>query len=143
LHLSVRPSVRPSVHTFSGRLVSCGCYVWLIQVGFIDYIVHPLWETWADLVYPDCQDILDTLEDNRSWYQSQLSTDDDGANHAVTTAAGQRGSVSSETRLSVSVSCSDRPDPDVGTRPRTDAPGRVHVSNHCSSTAVADITEEQ
>ncbi|AWP10686.1 putative cAMP-specific 3'-5'-cyclic phosphodiesterase 4B [Scophthalmus maximus] len=37
------------------------------QVGFIDYIVHPLWETWADLVHPDAQDILDTLEDNRNW----------------------------------------------------------------------------
>lgn len=24
------------------------------QVGFIDYIVHPLWETWADLVHPVC-----------------------------------------------------------------------------------------
>jgi len=23
-------------------------------------------------VYPDCQDILDTLEDNRDWYQSQM-----------------------------------------------------------------------
>uniref|UniRef100_A0A4W3H643 Phosphodiesterase n=1 Tax=Callorhinchus milii TaxID=7868 RepID=A0A4W3H643_CALMI len=42
------------------------------QVGFIDYIVHPLWETWADLVHPDAQDILDTLEDNRDWYQSML-----------------------------------------------------------------------
>ncbi|XP_052403820.1 cAMP-specific 3',5'-cyclic phosphodiesterase 4B isoform X2 [Carassius gibelio] len=40
------------------------------QVGFIDYIVHPLWETWADLVHPDAQDILDTLEENRNWYQS-------------------------------------------------------------------------
>ncbi|XP_061551186.1 cAMP-specific 3',5'-cyclic phosphodiesterase 4B-like [Phycodurus eques] len=40
------------------------------QVGFIDYIVHPLWETWADLVHPDAQDILDMLEDNRNWYQS-------------------------------------------------------------------------
>lgn len=37
------------------------------QVGFIDYIVHPLWETWADLVHPDAQDILDTLEENRDW----------------------------------------------------------------------------
>ena len=35
--------------------------------------MHPLWETWADLVYPDCQDILDTLEDNRDWYQSQMN----------------------------------------------------------------------
>ena len=44
----------------------------LLQVGFIDYIVHPLWETWADLVHPDAQDILDTLEDNREWYQSTI-----------------------------------------------------------------------
>ncbi|XP_010003706.1 PREDICTED: cAMP-specific 3',5'-cyclic phosphodiesterase 4D [Chaetura pelagica] len=42
------------------------------QVGFIEYIVHPLWETWADLVHPDAQDILDTLEDNREWYQSTI-----------------------------------------------------------------------
>ncbi|XP_063043290.1 3',5'-cyclic-AMP phosphodiesterase 4B [Engraulis encrasicolus] len=42
------------------------------QVGFIDYIVHPLWETWGDLVHPDAQDMLDTLEDNRDWYQSTI-----------------------------------------------------------------------
>ncbi|XP_073780206.1 3',5'-cyclic-AMP phosphodiesterase 4B isoform X4 [Danio rerio] len=42
------------------------------QVGFIDYIVHPLWETWADLVHPDAQDILDTLEENRNWYYSMI-----------------------------------------------------------------------
>ncbi|KAH8399753.1 hypothetical protein KR215_002103 [Drosophila sulfurigaster] len=42
------------------------------QVGFIDYIVHPLWETWADLVHPDAQDILDTLEENRDYYQSTI-----------------------------------------------------------------------
>ncbi|XP_034240937.1 cAMP-specific 3',5'-cyclic phosphodiesterase, isoforms N/G isoform X2 [Thrips palmi] len=42
------------------------------QVGFIDYIVHPLWETWADLVHPDAQDILDMLEQNRDWYQSMI-----------------------------------------------------------------------
>lgn len=41
-------------------------------MGFIDYIVHPLWETWADLVHPDAQDMLDTLEDNREWYQSTI-----------------------------------------------------------------------
>ncbi|XP_021964650.1 cAMP-specific 3',5'-cyclic phosphodiesterase isoform X2 [Folsomia candida] len=40
------------------------------QVGFIDFIVHPLWETWADLVHPDAQDILDMLEENRDFYQS-------------------------------------------------------------------------
>lgn len=42
------------------------------QVGFIDYIVHPLWETWSELVYPDTQEILDALEENRDWYQSML-----------------------------------------------------------------------
>ncbi|KAH0625727.1 hypothetical protein JD844_033933 [Phrynosoma platyrhinos] len=42
------------------------------QVGFIDYVAHPLWETWADLVHPDAQEILDTLEDNREWYQSMI-----------------------------------------------------------------------
>jgi len=43
------------------------------QVGFIEFIVHPLWETWADLVYPDASAILETLEQNRDWYQSRLS----------------------------------------------------------------------
>ena len=43
-----------------------------VQVGFIDYIVQPLWETWADLVQPDCQEILDLLEDNREWYRSRI-----------------------------------------------------------------------
>uniref|UniRef100_A0AAR2IXL6 Phosphodiesterase n=1 Tax=Pygocentrus nattereri TaxID=42514 RepID=A0AAR2IXL6_PYGNA len=42
------------------------------QVGFIDYIVHPLWETWGDLVHPDAQEILDTLQENRDWYQSAV-----------------------------------------------------------------------
>ncbi|KGL77183.1 cAMP-specific 3',5'-cyclic phosphodiesterase 4D, partial [Tinamus guttatus] len=40
--------------------------------GVIDFIAHPLWETWADLVHPDAQEILDTLEDNREWYQSMI-----------------------------------------------------------------------
>ncbi|XP_060237950.1 cAMP-specific 3',5'-cyclic phosphodiesterase 4C isoform X8 [Meriones unguiculatus] len=42
------------------------------QVGFIDYIAHPLWETWADLVHPDAQELLYTLEDNREWYQRRV-----------------------------------------------------------------------
>lgn len=44
------------------------------QVGFIDYIVQPLWETWADLLQHECRDILDTLEDNRNWYQNMIPT---------------------------------------------------------------------
>ncbi|CAL8082697.1 unnamed protein product [Calicophoron daubneyi] len=42
------------------------------QVSFIDYIAHPLWETWADLVYPDAQKILDTIDENREWYLGQI-----------------------------------------------------------------------
>ena len=60
-----------SVHRSFNR-ISPLTPVCLFQVGFIDYIVHPLWETWADLVHPDAQDILDTLEDNRNWYQSMI-----------------------------------------------------------------------
>lgn len=41
----------------------------LFQIGFIDFIVQPLWETWSELVYPDSQDILDALERNRAWYE--------------------------------------------------------------------------
>lgn len=49
------------------------------KVYFIDYIVHPLWETWADLVHPDAQRILENLEDNREWYASQLAPDSPSA----------------------------------------------------------------
>ena len=44
------------------------------QVGFISYIVHPLWETWAELVFPDAQDILTTLENNRQHYENLIPT---------------------------------------------------------------------
>jgi len=39
------------------------------QVGFISYIVHPLWETMAELVFPAAQHIMATLEDNRLHYK--------------------------------------------------------------------------
>ncbi|VDQ06668.1 unnamed protein product [Trichobilharzia regenti] len=41
------------------------------QVSFIDFVCHPLWETWCDLVHPCAQLVLDTLEDNRDWYECQ------------------------------------------------------------------------
>lgn len=44
-----------------------------VQVGFIDYIVHPLWETWAELVYPDCDDVINIMEYNRDWYSNSVS----------------------------------------------------------------------
>ncbi|CDW55503.1 protein pde g; protein pde c; protein pde b; prot ein pde a [Trichuris trichiura] len=54
------------------------------QVGFIDYIVHPLMETWADLVYPDGQQILDQLEQNRNNFFVRL-TEKDQEEFPVTT----------------------------------------------------------
>ena len=36
-----------------------------LQVSFIKFIVHPLWETIAELVFPDAQSILAILEENR------------------------------------------------------------------------------
>nr|XP_027193799.1 cAMP-specific 3',5'-cyclic phosphodiesterase-like isoform X3 [Dermatophagoides pteronyssinus] len=65
------------------------------QVGFIDYIVHPLWETWADLVHPDAQDILDTLEENRDWYQSMIpaSPNEDNNNNRENDEHSRRSSL--------------------------------------------------
>ena len=42
------------------------------QVGFIDFVVRPVWETWADLVNPGAQDILETLECNKQYYQAKI-----------------------------------------------------------------------
>ncbi|KAA0189427.1 Phosphodiesterase, partial [Fasciolopsis buskii] len=42
------------------------------QVSFIDFVAHPLLESWCDLVHPSAQFILDTLADNRDWYESQV-----------------------------------------------------------------------
>ena len=53
------------------------------QVGFIEYIVHPLWETWADLVYPSCQQVLETLETNRLWYNSMIPQSPSAASNQV------------------------------------------------------------
>ncbi|VDP02495.1 unnamed protein product, partial [Soboliphyme baturini] len=43
------------------------------QVGFIDYIVHPLWETWADLVYPDGQLMLDQVPTTQNTWTARAS----------------------------------------------------------------------
>ncbi|KAF6770642.1 hypothetical protein AHF37_11015, partial [Paragonimus kellicotti] len=40
-------------------------------VSFIDFVAHPLLESWCDLVHPSAQLILDILADNRDWYENQ------------------------------------------------------------------------
>ena len=44
------------------------------QIGFIDYIVRPIWETWADLVHPDVQQMLDLIEENRMWHEADSNS---------------------------------------------------------------------
>ena len=64
--------------------------------------MHPLWETWGDLVHPDCQFILDILENNRDWYvtkipispsDSKVECNDNDATDAVATDADKQTSV--------------------------------------------------
>ena len=61
------------------------------QVTFIDFIVEPLWETWAELVYPDAQIILDRLQRTRSYWNSQVppspppGTDSSGESTVIVT----------------------------------------------------------
>lgn len=45
--------------------------IYYFQVVFINYVVHPLWETWNDLVDPDAQHIVEQLVNNREYYRSQ------------------------------------------------------------------------
>ncbi|KAM4880188.1 3',5'-cyclic-AMP phosphodiesterase 4A, partial [Sylvia borin] len=42
------------------------------QVGFIDFVVQPLWEAWAELVHPDAGEMLLTLQENREWFQRRV-----------------------------------------------------------------------
>ncbi|KAK5599600.1 hypothetical protein CRENBAI_018910 [Crenichthys baileyi] len=84
------------------------------QVGFIDFIVHPLWETWADLVHPDAQDILDILEDNRNWYQSMIPQSPSPPFYTSDGEGGQHGdsegvSVASKFPFDLTMDSQERP----------------------------------
>ncbi|KAK2822075.1 hypothetical protein Q5P01_022140 [Channa striata] len=106
------------------------------QVSFIDYIAHPLWETWADLVHPDAQDILDTLEDNRNWYQSMIpqspsppfySSDGEGGSHGEVEGAPGVGKFQFELTLD------DQGGHIENTRMETTEPHDcVTLKDHCS-----------
>ncbi|CDQ86599.1 unnamed protein product, partial [Oncorhynchus mykiss] len=103
------------------------------QVGFIDYIVHPLWETWADLVHPDAQDILDTLEDNRNWYQSMIpqSPSPPWATEQREQGGGEGGQVGDKFQFELTLEEEDSED-DVTETPNQKAPDSV-IHCHCGS----------
>ena len=63
------------------------------QIGFIDYIVHPLWETWIELVNPEF-DILENMHDNRKHYSDLLGEPTVPLSRkAITDAANEANSV--------------------------------------------------
>lgn len=80
--------------------------LFLFQVGFIDYIVQPLWETWSELVAPDAKKILEGLEENRDWWAKQcppgtfdrmiLGSSGEGGASAAAAAAAAAGKAANE-----------------------------------------------
>ncbi|XP_035489286.1 cAMP-specific 3',5'-cyclic phosphodiesterase 4B-like isoform X1 [Scophthalmus maximus] len=117
------------------------------QVGFIDYIVHPLWETWADLVHPDAQDILDTLEDNRNWYQSMIpqspsppfyTGDAEGSPHGE---EEEGGPMTSKFQFELTLDDEDGQggDGESGMMERTDACDTLTFQNHPSDEDGAEM----
>jgi len=97
-------------------------------VGFIDFIVQPLWETWAELVHPFCSELLDVLEDNRSWYSTRIATSSSSSSLGAASApqasspvdddddggsAGLDPPVSDDARTATATVDSDNDDEDV------------------------------
>jgi len=120
-----------------------------VQVSFIDYVVHPLWETWVDLVYPDCQHILDTLDDNRQWYQSQISascSDNEDETRSPGAAAESPSSVQSDGGLvdvCLRSTCDVTTDDDDGRRTAPCPPLARHSSARFSPNNIEACIEEE
>ena len=58
-----------------------------LQASFIDFVVYPLWEVWAELVFPHAQFVLDRLRAMQDYWTDMIptspnhinSTDEDSA----------------------------------------------------------------
>uniref|UniRef100_A0A667Y4P3 Phosphodiesterase n=1 Tax=Myripristis murdjan TaxID=586833 RepID=A0A667Y4P3_9TELE len=108
------------------------------QVGFIDYIVHPLWETWGDLVHPDAQDILDTLEDNRDWYQSTIPQSPSPP------PVGQEKDLSTcIDKFQFELTLEDNTQREQGRGEEDDRPTPNHVAQDCSQAEEEEKKEEE
>ena len=92
-------------------------------MGFIDYIVQPLWETWADLVHPDCQEILDLLEDNREWYRSRIVTSPSDINVRSSGGSSGRDSGTTSKTEAVRETSAASPGPAESTSKNSDGAG--------------------
>ena len=56
------------VAPFNKSLIKIFLMLYYPQVSFIDFVVYPLWETWAELVYPNAQEVLDTIAVTRNYW---------------------------------------------------------------------------
>lgn len=87
------------------------------QVMFIDFVVYPLVEIWADLVSPDGQDMLNAITANREHYASLMPgspslVDGDKADSDVSSTSTEQGPSEEEE--------------DIGRTPRPGDDSRFH-----------------
>uniref|UniRef100_A0A915IR00 PDEase domain-containing protein n=1 Tax=Romanomermis culicivorax TaxID=13658 RepID=A0A915IR00_ROMCU len=61
------------------------------SVGFIEYVVLPLWESWAELVHPAAESILENLNNNKRWYSEKIPLDEDPSEEEKKSAAPSGG----------------------------------------------------
>jgi len=109
------------------------------QIGFIEFIVHPLWETWADLVYPDASYILETLEQNRDWYQARLSPPSTST-HQSTTATSATTTTTTGDQLIPSSSSSSSPSSPTTEETTTTASSRTQTQTTTSNPTEFQMT---
>ena len=50
------------------------CVCVYLQASFIDFVVYPLWEVWAELVFPHAQFVLDRLHAMQEYWTDMIPT---------------------------------------------------------------------
>ena len=60
----------------------CVCVCVCLQASFIDFVVYPLWEVWAELVFPHAQFVLDRLHAMQEYWTDMIPT---SPNHLAST----------------------------------------------------------
>ena len=52
----------------------CVCMCIHLQASFIDFVVYPLWELWAELVFPHAQFVLDRWHAMQEYWTDMIPT---------------------------------------------------------------------
>ncbi|XP_076814604.1 3',5'-cyclic-AMP phosphodiesterase 4C-like isoform X4 [Clavelina lepadiformis] len=93
------------------------------QVMFIDFVVHPLFETWADLVNPCAQEVINELATNREYYSSLVPSspspvgDEEASNGDISADVGSSTDTAEDGFTDEETECCSTP---VPSRPRCD-----------------------